>query len=132
MTVSDDVILDLLPLYRSGLASPASEHLVRAWLAAHPDFDARGRAPAAPAPADAAELRALDQARRLLRLRRRLYGISIGFTVLLLSVRIDFAHGQAPRFGLALLEYPLACSAVALCAAVSWFAYWRLSRFTRG
>ena len=37
MTIDRDIILDLLPLCQSGLASEPSRQLVEAWLATHPE-----------------------------------------------------------------------------------------------
>src|SRR4051812_14287946 len=91
MTNDPDIIRDLLPLYRSGLASAASRRLVESWLAEH-----------APGAAKAGEegdgmdemaLRALDSARRRSRGLRWLFGLAVGQTVLCLSTRIQFEHG---------------------------------------
>lgn len=38
MTITEDVVSDLLPLYFDGEASPDSRVLVEAWFASHPDF----------------------------------------------------------------------------------------------
>jgi hypothetical protein len=130
MSVSDDVIRDLLPLYRSGLASPATEALVGAWLAAHPEFGETD-APAQPASSDAGALRALSEARRLARWRRRLYGVSIGLTVLLFTTRLTFDKGHLVAVHLVALELPGVFGPIALCAAAGWYGYWRLSARVR-
>jgi hypothetical protein len=126
MTVSEDVIFDLLPIYRSGLASPGTQALVQEWLAAHPDFDG---AEAPPELAFAtAEKAALSAARRLARWRRRLYGVAIGFTVLLLSTHIEVENGRLTVLRPVLLDYPWAFALVTVGTALSWWGYWRLSK----
>jgi len=126
MTVSDDVIFDLMPIYRSGLASPGTQALVQEWLTAHPDFD---DADVPPESAFAtAETTALDAARRLARWRRRLYGVAIGFTVLLLSTHIQVENGRLTVLRPVLLDYPWAFALVAVGTVLSWWGYWRVSK----
>jgi len=122
--IDDDVILDLLPLYRSGAASPATEQLVRGWLAAHPEFD---DTPAAAPPGDA-EVRAFAQARLLARWRRRLYGLAIGLSVLLLTTNITSEQGRVRSIRLVGLDHPVGFVVLALCAAGAWYGYWRISK----
>ena len=43
MSVSREVILDLIPLVQSGAASPASRDLVESYLKEHPDLAERVR-----------------------------------------------------------------------------------------
>jgi hypothetical protein len=131
MNVSDDVIQDLLPLYRSGLASPDSAALVAEWLAAHPDFTEADGA-LQPPPSDVDALRALSAARRLSRWRRRLYGVSIGLTVLLLTTRLTFEQGHLVAVHLVALELPGVFGPIALSAAAGWYGYWRLSARVHG
>jgi hypothetical protein len=124
MTVDDDVILDLLPLYRSGLASPATGRLVAAWLAAHPEFDEAG----APPPQAGDGLGALAEARRLARWRRRLYGLAIGLSVLLLTTHVQSDAGRITSIRLVGLEHPVGFAVLALCAAAAWYSYWRITK----
>jgi hypothetical protein len=131
MNVPDDVIRDLLPLYRSGLASPATAALVADFLAAHPEFAEPDLAVHSQA-SDADALRALSAARRLARWRRRLYGVSIGLTVLLFTTRLTFDKGHLVAVHLVALELPGTFGPIALCAAAAWYFYWRLSARVRG
>jgi hypothetical protein len=124
MTVDDEVILDLLPLYRSGLASPATQRLVAAWLAAHPEFDEVGASP----PQAGDGLGALAEARRLARWRRRLYGLAIGLSVLLLTTHIRSDGGRIIAVRLVGFEHPAGFAVLAVCAAAAWYGYWRITK----
>jgi len=124
MTLDDDVILDLLPLYRAGLASPATERLVAAWLAAHPEVDEAGTSP----PPAGDGLAALADAKRLARWRRRLYGLAIGLSVLLLTTNIRSEQARVISIRLVGLDHPVGFAVLALCAAAAWYGYWRITK----
>ena len=89
MTVTRDVILDLLPLYFAGHVSADTKQLVDEFLTQDPDFarmsarfdalvKARG---GAPPEGDLGERRALQRARRLLRYRNQLIGIAVAYSL---------------------------------------------------
>ena len=121
--VDREVILDLLPLYDAGLASPASRRLVETWLSAQ-GGDARGRIMSDAADA-AAELDALLRAKRLLRRQRWLFGGAVGFTALCFSLEIQLG-GAVPVVRLLALDHPLPFLPVIAGAALLWLLYFRL------
>ena len=123
--IDRDVILDLLPLYDSGLASPATRRLVAQWLAAQ-GGEAPARARIARDGEEAqAELDALLRAKRLLRRQRWLFGAATGVTALCFSLEIRFGGG-VPEVRLLALEHPLAFLPVIIGAALLWLGYFRL------
>lgn len=90
MTVTRDVVLDLLPLYMSGEASADTRALVETFLATDPQL-ARiagdGVAhPGDPPPADDTQARAsLARTRRLLQQRQIAFGVALTLTLMPLS-----------------------------------------------
>jgi hypothetical protein len=126
MTIDRDIILDLLPLCQSGLASESSRRLVEAWLRDHPDAQVG-------MPADGTEtgdggMEAFARARRLRRWQRRLYGLAIGLTVLCFSAEFDFEEGRWVSARLLALDYPLAFVPLIVAALACWVGYARLKR----
>lgn len=116
MTVSRDVILDLLPLYLEGAASPASRELVEAHLKDDPELARRVRALAeqGEAPDGVGGLRpeagieSLRRTRSAIALQRWLFAIGIAGTAIGLSLRIEFDDGRLSHLSPMLFEYPLA------------------------
>jgi anti-sigma factor RsiW len=115
MNVTRDVVKDLLALYLAGEASADTRALVEERLAADPDLAREAEAaraagpalPPTPAPAPAAEKRALDDTRRLLKSRTSTLVVAALFTVLPLSFVTDgkqitfFLIRDAPIIGAA-------------------------------
>jgi hypothetical protein len=130
MTMDPDVISDLLPLYRSGLASAASRRLVEEWLAEH-EAEARLEGEAAGDGADDLALRALEQARRLRRRLRWLFGLAIGLTVFCASTKIEFEGGQLVSARPLALDLPLLFAPLIVAAAACWISYALLKRRLR-
>ena len=126
MTIDRDIILDLLPLCQSGLASESSRRLVEAWLSEH--SEARDDARLARPEADGDGIEAFARARRLRRRQRRLYGLAIGFTVLCLSLEIHFEQGRPAWARLLALDHPLPFIPVILAAVACWCGYFLLKR----
>lgn len=125
MTVEREIILDLLPLCQSGLASPASRQLVEDWLRDHP----KERIGSADGPTGRdGGVEALARARRLRRRQRWLYGLAIGFTVLSFTAEFQVAHGRLVSARLAALDMPLLFAPVILGAAACWIGYFMLKR----
>src|ERR1700685_4386211 len=98
MNVTREVILDLLPLYLSGEASPATRGLVEEYVKQDPELAQRIRlqwadnlAKVVPTglPPDL-ELRSLRRTRSLLGLQRWLFGFGIFFLALSLSNQSSF------------------------------------------
>ncbi|MBV9882814.1 MAG: hypothetical protein JO276_07390 [Sphingomonadaceae bacterium] len=130
MTIDREIILDLMPLYRAGLASGPSRRLVEAWLAEHP----ADRTWSGSAPADAQEsegFAAFARARRLRRWLRRLYGIACALTAISLTTQLHFAGGRLEWARLVAIDHPLAFAPAVLGAAAAWTAYFELRRRLR-
>jgi hypothetical protein len=125
MTIDRDIILDLLPLCQSGLASASSRRLVEDWLRDHPQQ--RSGALALPTGPDDTTA-ALARARRLRRWQRRLYGFAIGFTVLCLSAEFHIEQGRLVAARLLALDHPLPFVPVVLAAIACWTGYALLKR----
>jgi hypothetical protein len=134
--VSRDVILDLLPVYLAGEASPATVSLVERHLAADPTLAAQLRASTAVAPpvlpplpmATDIQIRTLRATRRRLALLRWLFGLAWAFAAVALSVRVTTTNGRVRGVHLLLLEHPVPFGLVASVAVVLWATYFGLRR----
>jgi hypothetical protein len=129
MTTDPEIIKDLLPLYRSGLASPASRRAVEAWLADHApealdDENIGGDA-------DSAALRALDEARRRARLLRWLFGLALGFTMLCFSTTIRLHGGIPVSARLVAFDMPWLFAPLIAAAILCWTLYFLFRRRLR-
>jgi anti-sigma factor RsiW len=139
MNVTQEVIVDLLPVYLSGEASPATRSLVEEFLKQDAEFAQRIRrqwaesfaklAPSAPPPE--LELRSFRRARRLLHIQKWLLGIGIGFFATALSFRVSSVGGrlQGPYF--LLLDDPLAFNSCMALGLACWIAYFIIRRRLR-
>lgn len=126
MTIDRDVILDLMPLYRSGLASPPTRALVEAWLADHPSDTSLDTARSMfdqPATMRAA----FERARELSRWRRRLFAIAVGFTIGTLATEIRFGTSGGIAVRLLAFDHPLPFGLLGAAALLAWIGYWRLT-----
>jgi anti-sigma factor RsiW len=95
MTITRDVVTDLLPLYLAGEASPGTRALLEEYLRAHPGFaeEVRTRAAqtsallaaAAAGPPPDAEKATFEKVRRFGRQRSYLMAFAIAFTLMPLS-----------------------------------------------
>ena len=138
MTVSRDVILDLLPVYLAGEASPATRELVESFLKEDPELAQRVRlqwaesfrriAPSS-LPPDL-ELKSLSRTRALLGWQRWCFGLGFGLTSIGLATRITFHDGRLSEIRPLFLDYP---TSLGLCFAIGasfWAVYfvlrWRL------
>jgi hypothetical protein len=88
MTITRDVILDLLPLYFAGQVSADTKQLVDQFLESDPDFarmssrfDALIKARGALTQGDLGERRALQRARLLMRYRNQLIGFAVAYSL---------------------------------------------------
>jgi len=137
MNVPREVILDLLPVYLAGEASPATRALVEEYLAQDPELAARVRAQAA-APAvgrtltpglpPELALQALRRTRRLLGVQRWLFALAITFTAIALTSEFQFRDGRITEFHFLIRDYPLQFGACFLFGAACWLAYVALRR----
>src|ERR1700752_5083350 len=89
MTVTRDVILDLLPLYFAGQVSADSKTLVDEFLRTDPDFarmskrfDTLLKTQAAQADGVATERRAFERTRMLVKYRNQTIGMAVAYTLL--------------------------------------------------
>ena len=132
MTVTRDVVKDLLTVYLAGDASPDTRALVEEWLRDDPALARQAKEagmvqlPRVPALPPTSEKRALDRTRRRLRWRSILLGVSIYVTSLPFTVTFG-SHGFN---GLLIDNWPERLVLIAL-AVVLWIAYWIARRRTQ-
>lgn len=127
MTVTRDVVKDLLPVYLVGEASADTRRLVEAYLATDEalrrDVEAARRfsLPATEAPAPTAEMRALEATRKLLKQRTSTLVVAAVFTLLPFS----FVVRDSEVTFLLLRDAPQVAYAWWLTAAIMWgFHIW--------
>ncbi len=113
MTVHENVVLDLLPLVRSGQASSESRSLVEDYLQAHPQLAAY--AALMPSPDPALELDALRRTRRVVSRSAWHKGMAIFFSLMPLSFIVD-GHG----FRFLFADYPVVMVGMLVAAAAFW------------
>ncbi len=124
MTISRNVIADLLPLYASGECSEDTRGLVEEYARDHPDvrreIAALKAAAGGPAPRleQSAEGKALARTRKRLRLRSSILAVAIFFTIAPFSFLSS--NGQ---FIWLLRDSPASAAAYGALAVLSWVAY---------
>jgi anti-sigma factor RsiW len=135
MNIPKEVILDLLPVYLAGEASPATRAWLEEYLTQDPELADRVRRQrtesfdqALPPLPPELELRALRRTRRVMALQRWLFGLAIAFSAVALSLQVSF-----PPFGfrLLLLEYPAQLGPCLVAGVACWTAYFMLRRRLR-
>ena len=137
MDVTRDVILDLLPLYMAGEASPATRALVDAYLKTDPELAARAREGSGALPKVAfgprpeLELESLRKTRTVMRRLRWLFALAVSTTALSLATRVRFAGGSISEIRLLVLDYPWLFGPGLVVAVVFWVAYLSLRRRVR-
>jgi hypothetical protein len=132
MTITKDVILDLLPLYEAGEVSADTRALVEAYLREHPEMKAAGSPDAMFKSGVAArpehERRgALERTRSLLAKRQRLFGVAL--TCTLMPFAFSFSSTGINRFILS--DAPGLKLMFAGVAIGCWIAFWRVSQRLR-
>src|SRR5580698_10168159 len=139
MNVTQEVILDLLPLYLSGEASPATRTLVEEYMKQDVEFAQRIRlqwadnfAKAVPStlPPDL-ELRSLRRTRSLLGLQRWLFGFGIFFLAVSLSNESSFEGTHLKEFHFLLRDYPVEFGTWIVLGLACWIAYFTIRRRLR-
>jgi len=139
MNVTREVILDLLPVYLSGEASPATRALVEEYMKQDPELAQRIRlqwtenfAKVAPSalPPDL-ELRSLSRARKLLGLQRWLFAFGITFTALSLSNQTTFEGWHLKEFHFLLRDYPVEMGICVTLGVICWTVYFLIRRRLR-
>jgi predicted anti-sigma-YlaC factor YlaD len=139
MNVTREVILDLLPVYLSGEASPATRTLVEEYMKQDAELAQRIRlqwadifAKAVPSalPPDL-ELRSLRRTRSLLSWQRWLFGLAIFFSAMSLSNEFSFKGGHFQEFHFLLRDYPAEFGICLALGLVCWIAYFSIRRRLR-
>ena len=128
MEVNRNVIVDLLPLYNSGEASPDTKALVEDYLRRDPSLRRLAEAPeteAPPAPRTDAERIAVERTRGLL--RRRQWTMAAA----LLCTLLPFSFGDLGEFSFLMFRDMPASRWLWAAGAVLWLEYARLQRSTR-
>ena len=136
MSIPKEVILDLLPVYLAGEASPATRAWLEQYLAQDPELADRVRRQRTeslnhsllpPIPPEL-ELRALRRTRRMMTQLRWLFGLGMWFSAVALALEISF---RPVRIRLLLLDYPAQLGASLAIGVVCWTAYFLLRRRLR-
>lgn len=139
MNVTREIILDLLPVYLSGEASPATRALVEDYMKLDPELAQRihlewaeNFAKVAPSllPPDL-ELRSLSRTRKLLGVQRWLFGFGIFFIAVSLSNEFSFADGHLKEFHFLLRDYPVEFGICLTLGLACWIAYFSIVRHLR-
>lgn len=135
MTISRDTIIDLLPLYLSGEASPATQELVKDYLSRDPELAsiARQQQAALQSPATASAVPDLEttsfrRTRRRLAAQRWTFGLAWLFTAATLSTEVTVSDGHVTGARLALIDAPFLLGVLATLAVICWVAYGDLRR----
>ncbi len=139
MNITREVILDLLPVYLAGEASPDTRTLVEEYVQHDAELAQSIRLQVAeafattplPALPPELELRSLHRTRRLLGWQRWLFACAITFTALSLSSQFSFAGGRLREFHFLLRDYPAQYGICLMLAVISWLAYFSLRRRLR-
>ena len=136
MNVTQDVIVDLLPVYLSGEASPATRSLVEEYMKQDAELSQRVRlqwadsfakfAPSAPPPE--LELRSLRRAHHLLALQKWLFGIGIGFLACSLSFGVTYEDGRFRGGHFLLLDHPLGYGICMALGLACWIGHFMIRR----
>lgn len=131
MKVTREVILDLLPLYLAGEASPSTRELVEEYLKQDAELAERirlqmaeGLKRAAPSglPPDL-EFRSLKRTRRLLTIQKWLFGFALGFAAFGLSIEFSTRNGHFQEFHFLVRDYPALFGGALACSLISWMLY---------
>jgi hypothetical protein len=139
MNVTREVILDLLPVYLAGEASPATRALIEEYLEHDAELAQRIRvqgadnlakiAPSALAPD--LELRSLRRTRALIGWQKWLFALAICFTALALTSQFSFQEGRIKDFHFLIRDFPAPFGSLALLAIACWTGYYILRRRLR-
>ena len=138
MNVTREVILDLLPVYMAGEASPATKVLIEEYLQGDSElaqrirlqWDSLAKAVTSALPPDL-ELRSLRRTRNLIGWQRWLFGFGIFFTAMLLSNESKFANGHLSEFHFLVRDYPAEFAVCLTLGMACWIAYYSIGRRLR-
>jgi len=132
MRITREVIVDLLPLYVLGEASPATRTLVEEYLSQDPELMEQVRRlksedplafPGVSVPPELA-MRSLRRTKTLLAWQRWLFGPGMFFTLVSLSFETNISGGRIREFHFLLRDSPLFASflAIGICCWIAYFA----------
>ena len=135
MNVTKEVILDLMPLYQAGEASPATRTLVEEFLRHDPELRAQigqglAALPSAPLPPDL-ELRSLGRTRGLIARQRWLFGMGILFSLLPFASEFRIEDGRLTEARFYGLDHPVLAFLSLVIGIACWVAYHRTRRRLR-
>jgi predicted anti-sigma-YlaC factor YlaD len=139
MNITREVILDLLPVYLAGEASPATRALVEEYLKQDTELAERIRlqwrdslATAVPSalPPDL-ELRSLRRTRSLLSWQKWLFGFAIFFTAMSLSSQFSFEGSRLKDFHFLLRDYPIEFGICIALGLACWIGHYAIRRRLR-
>ncbi len=135
MNIPKEVILDLLPVYLAGEASPATRAWLEEYLAQDPELAERVREQRTesfdkdlPSLPPELELRSLRRTRRMMTLLRWLFGLGMAFTALALALEISF---RPFKMRLLLWYYPAQLGPCLAVGVACWTAYFMVRRRLR-
>src|ERR1700677_1620757 len=128
MKVTREVILDLLPVYLAGEASPATRALVEEYLKQDTELAQRIRLQWADSLANAVpsalppdlELRSLRRTRSLIGWQKWLFAFGICFSALSLSFEFSFEGGHFGEFHFLMRDFPAQFAPCVALAIVCW------------
>ena len=139
MNVTREVILDLLPVYLAGEASPDTRALIEEFVEQDKELAQRIRvqwadnfakiAPAALQPD--LELRSLRRTRAIIGWQKWLFGFGISFTAIALTSQISFENGRIKDFHFLMRDFPAQFGTFALLAIACWSCYYAIRRSLR-
>ena len=133
MNVTREVIVDLLPVYVSGEASPATRSLVEEYMKQDPELAQRVRSQweenfAKLAPPPELEMKSLRRAHHLLALQKWLFGIGIGFLACSLSFGVTYEDGRFRGGHFLLLDHPLGYGICMALGLACWIGHFMIRR----
>jgi hypothetical protein len=139
MNITREVILDLLPVYLAGEASPATCRLIEEYMEQDPELAQRirlqsvdnlGKIVPSALPPDL-ELRSLHRTRALLAWQKWLFGFGIGFTAIALTSEFSFERGRIQEFHFLMRDFPAQFGSFGVLAIACWIGYYSLRRRLR-
>ena len=139
MNVTREVILDLLPVYLAGEASPTTCELIEEYMEQDPELAQRirlqwadnlGKIALSALPPDL-ELRSLRRTRALINWQKWLFGFGICFTAIALTSEFSFQGGRIKEFHFLMRDFPAQFGSFAVLAIACWSGYYSIRRRLR-
>jgi hypothetical protein len=139
MNVTREVILDLLPVYLAGEASPATRALIEEYMEQDAELaqhiraqgaDNLGNIAPSALPPDL-ELRSFRRTRALIGWQKWLFALAICFTALSFTSQFSFQGGRIKDFHFLIRDFPAQFGSFAVLAIACWAGYYSLRRRLR-